>query len=307
MAGFDSAVGHTNLPNGKWSPIVFSKNALMFFRITSVADEITNTEYEGEISGKGSEVRIIKEPLVTVQDVARGTKLQTQDIADEDIIMNIDIGKAFQFSIDDIEKAFETLSFEKLAEGSAAYALRDEFDKNVLAYMAENATQPSTTGTDASPVTVGLGAGNDFTPLDYINEFATLLDENTIPTEGRYFVGTPRFYQQLNREDSKAIDASVMGDAASMIRMRKMGTSKPLHDFTMWKSVNLVNSTSNNRVRVIAGHLSAVATATAITKSEVLRSQDSFADIYRGMLVFGRKLLRPEALFVGHVTLGDVS
>jgi hypothetical protein len=47
---------------------------------------------------------------------------------------------------------------------------------------------------------------------------------------------------------------------------------------------------------IVAGHESAVATAETITKTETYRDPDSFADIVRGMHVYGRKLLRPEAI-----------
>jgi hypothetical protein len=50
---------------------------------------------------------------------------------------------------------------------------------------------------------------------------------------------------------------------------------------------------------VLAGHMSAVATASSIAKTEVVRDPDSFADIIRGLHVFGRKVLRPEGLVLG--------
>ena len=40
------------------------------------------------------------------------------------------------------------------------------------------------------------------------------------------------------------------------------------------------------------GHQSAVATASHIAKTEVIRDPDSFADIVRGLHVFGRKVLK---------------
>ncbi len=47
---------------------------------------------------------------------------------------------------------------------------------------------------------------------------------------------------------------------------------------------------------IVAGHSSAVATAEQINKTETYRDPDSFADIVRGMHLYGRKILRPEAL-----------
>ena len=47
---------------------------------------------------------------------------------------------------------------------------------------------------------------------------------------------------------------------------------------------------------IVAGHSSAVATAEQINKTETYRDPDSFADIVRGMHLYGRKILRPEAI-----------
>ena len=55
------------------------------------------------------------------------------------------------------------------------------------------------------------------------------------------------------------------------------------------------NQNSNFGV-IVAGHDSAVATASQITKTETYRDNDSFADIVRGMHLYGRKILRPEAI-----------
>jgi len=52
---------------------------------------------------------------------------------------------------------------------------------------------------------------------------------------------------------------------------------------------------------IIAGHMSAVATASAITKTEVIRSTTTFADIIRGLHVYGRGILYPEALTTAYV------
>jgi hypothetical protein len=41
---FQAAAGHGNLPNGYFSPTIFSKKALMEFRKSSVAEDITNTD-----------------------------------------------------------------------------------------------------------------------------------------------------------------------------------------------------------------------------------------------------------------------
>jgi hypothetical protein len=54
---------------------------------------------------------------------------------------------------------------------------------------------------------------------------------------------------------------------------------------------------------IVAGHDSAVATAEQINKTETYRDPDSFADIVRGMHLYGRKILRPEAITVARWNL----
>ena len=53
---------------------------------------------------------------------------------------------------------------------------------------------------------------------------------------------------------------------------------------------------NSNFGAIVAGHGSAVATAEQLSKTETYRDPDSFADIVRGMHLYGRKILRPEAI-----------
>jgi len=61
---FQTAAGYGNLPNGNFSPVIFSKKAQLAFRKKTTVGDITNSDYFGEISGVGDTVRIIKEPKV---------------------------------------------------------------------------------------------------------------------------------------------------------------------------------------------------------------------------------------------------
>ncbi len=302
---FNSAPGYGNLPRGNWSPTIFSKKTQQFFRTVSVVNSVTNTDYSGEISDFGDTVQIIKEPLITVGDYVRGQEGNPQDLDDQALSLVIDQAHYFMFQVDDIEKQMSHVNWGSLAQSSAAYALTDKFDTAVLSYMHSNASTNATLGASGSPKTIGYGSSNDYTPLDYINRLATIMDENDVPDDGRYIVASPAFYEQLGREDGKLIEAQVTNDPESLLRNRKFGTSRMIHGFTMFKTTNNPLS-ANSDVTIMAGHRSAVSTATAITKSESMRREKTFAELYKGLLVYGRKVLRPEALFTGFISLGDV-
>ena len=63
---FASVSGYGNLPNGVFSPVIYSKQVQLAFRKAAVANAITNNDYFGEIANQGDTVRIMKEPEVTV-------------------------------------------------------------------------------------------------------------------------------------------------------------------------------------------------------------------------------------------------
>jgi len=48
---FATAAGYGNLPNGNFSPIIYSKQVQLAFRKSTVVGDITNSDYMGEISG----------------------------------------------------------------------------------------------------------------------------------------------------------------------------------------------------------------------------------------------------------------
>ena len=100
---FGTAAGYGNLPSGNFAPEIFSQKVLKFFRRASVVEDITNTDYAGEIENFGDTVRIIKEPTVTVSSYTRGSVVNAQDLADDQITMVVDNANAFAFKIDDIE------------------------------------------------------------------------------------------------------------------------------------------------------------------------------------------------------------
>lgn len=124
---FAKSSGYSNLPNGNFSPVIYSQKVMKEFRKTSVCEDITNTDYTGEISQFGDSVRIIKEPEITVSTYERGTTLSTQDLADADFTMVVDQANYFQFAIDDIEAAHSHINFMDLATDRAAYRLADTF------------------------------------------------------------------------------------------------------------------------------------------------------------------------------------
>lgn len=132
---FQSAPGHSNLPQGNFSPVIYSKQVQLAFRKKSVVQDITSNEYFGEIANFGDSVRIIKEPEVSVKPYARGAQIVAQDLDDSDFTLVVDKSNYFAFKVDDIEESHSHVNFESLATNRAAYRLSDQYDQDVLGYL----------------------------------------------------------------------------------------------------------------------------------------------------------------------------
>ena len=351
---FKTAAGYGNLPNGNFSPVIYSKKVQSAFRKTSIIEDITNSDYFGEISNFGDTVRIIKEPEITVQEYARGTQVTPQDLDDEDFTLVVDKANYFAFKIDDIEEAHSHVNFESMATDRAGYRLKDQFDQEILGYMSgfkqsalhanagtarvaadKSGTDPVSVAADgllasmlisrASFVSGGAttdsiathpdGSTGEATPLEVLNRMARLLDQQNVDRDNRWVVVDPVFAEQLNDENSKLLNNDFAGgqNANDILRNGRI-ISGLIRGFRVYLSNNLpsigtgpgtidTNGSSSNFGVVLAGHDSAVATASQIEKVESYRDNDSFADIVRGMHLYGRKILRPEALVRAHYNI----
>ena len=320
---FGTAAGYGNLPSGNFTPQIFSQKVLKFFRRASVAEDITNTDYFGEIENFGDTVNIIKEPTISVSSYTRGSVVNTQNIADDQITLTVDQANAFAFKIDDIEERQSHINFEALSTSSGAFALKRKYDANILQTLSDGAgiagaddaslsggltTTLSTLGTASAPINVET----DDAGINLMLLMARVLDDQSVPEENRWFVAPPIFYEKMFQAGNKIVEVQVTGDASSNLR-NGLATPGTLAGFTCYKSTALNSTSGTDQITmsglatdgsenvILAGHISACATASHIAKTEVVRSTESFSDVVRGLHVFGRKVLRPEALVRGVV------
>tara|TARA_R100000935_G_scaffold57943_1_gene93256 strand:- start:521 stop:1510 length:990 start_codon:yes stop_codon:yes gene_type:complete len=322
---FTTSSGYGNLPSGNFAPEIFSQKVLKFFRRASVAEDITNTDYTGEIENFGDTVKIMKEPTLTVTPYQRGSVINPQDLSDDQITLIVDKANAFAFKIDDIEERHSHINFEALATSSGAYSLKRKFDANILQNLSD-AAGIGASAVAGTTLTVTAAAGDigtanapinvetDDNGINMMLAMARLLDDQSVPEENRWFVAPPIFYQKAFQAGNKISEINITGDGTSPLRngLAIVGT---LAGFRCYKSTALNSTGGTDQVTltdgsatlavdasenvVLAGHISAMATASHIAKTEVVRSTESFSDVIRGLHVFGRKVLRQEAIVRG--------
>jgi hypothetical protein len=352
---FPSAAGWGNLPNGNFSPVIYSKKVQLAFRKKAICMDVTNSDYFGEIASQGDTVRIIKEPEISVSAYERGTVIAAQDLDDADFSLVVDKANYFAFKMDDIEEAHSHINFIDLATNRAAYRLADQLDQEVLGYLSgykQTAihTSADTINDTVSGTVADVNAGTDellanmklnkgsfgnitaggdnsipvaarlpgatalpteyVSPAMIVSRMARLLDQQQVDTNGRWLVVDPVFMEVLRDEDSRLLIQN-WGESGAL---RNGLVLKNFHGFRVYTSSNLpamgtgagttgVADQNTDFGAIVAGHDSAVATAEQINKTETYRDPDSFADIIRGMHLYGRKILRPEALVTAKYNL----
>ena len=300
--------GTSGQTNEFFVPEIFSKKIQNFFRKSSVIEAITNTDYAGEIAAFGDTVNIIKEPTITVAAYTRAASTSKQFLSDQELTLVIDKANSFKFIVDDIEEKLSHINFASVGASSAAYTLKDTMDSEVLSAMFSGVSTSTPdhqlggdgTGsaianfTSGDPIDMGNGS-SELSPLKIMARMARLLDDSQVPEEGRWFVAKPEFYEELADTDSKLMSSDFnQGDGG--VR-NGLVASGQIRGFSMYKSSNVpatVNTTATGQC--LGGHISSTATAQSILNIETLRDTDTFGDIVRGLHVYGRQVLRDDAL-----------
>lgn len=352
---FKAAAGWGSLPNGVFSPIIYSKKVQLAFRRASVVQGITNTDFFGDIGSHGDSVKIIREPDIQIRPYTRGKLITPQELIDEDFTMIIDQANEYAFQLEDIEQAHSHINWMSLATDRAGFRLKDQFDAEVLGYLAGYkqtvlgaaastprliADLPGTRAVASAGVdelltsnklnkASFLAAGGDnsipvaprmpgqqtkptdlVSPITILARMARNLDLQNVPQEGRWVVIDPVFAEMLKDEDSRLYN----DDTVDKGGLRNGSFGKKIQGFEIYMSNSLprvgtgpsaVGTTNQNTDFgiIIAGHKSAVATAENLTKTETFRSQETFADVVRGLQVYGRKILRPEGIVTAKYNL----
>ncbi len=289
-----AAAGYGNFNAADLYPTIFAGHVIHQLQKASVADQITNTLFEGDIKSGGSSVKIIKAPVVTVETgYGRGAALNLQAVDSESLELLIDQRARFSFVVDDISQHLSNIDLGDMTLKDAVYRMRDTFDNNILTYMAAQATN-FTSGT------IGFGTG-EVDPVNLFTLAREQLELANAPYEECFAVISPTTMKFLQAVDSKLLNANEMGK----------GPSPLITPATPKFNINGMDVYVSNNITAtvpLFGHKSAVSTAKAFSNYESQRLvSEGFGEVFKAEMVWGRLAVRPEVLFkttVTHGTLG---
>ncbi|MGG1650962.1 P22 coat protein - protein 5 domain protein [Paenibacillus sp. NRS-1780] len=263
-------------------PTIWSARLNESLKKNLVYGNVVNTDYEGEIQGQGSSVKINSIGAVTIGNydkVAGIGNPQELDATQKTLV--IDQAKYFNFQVDDVDAAQANVNLLDGGIVEASYGLANVVDQYLAGFYTEVKAE-NTMGND----TTSIVPSKD-TAYDLLIDLGVLLDENSVP-ESERFVVVPAWYYGLLLKDARftkdpnIIHTGYVGDIDGM---------------TVYKSNNVPN-TGGAKYKIIAGHKSAISFAGQVDSVEAFRPEKQFSDAVKGLQVFGAKCIKPEALAV---------
>jgi hypothetical protein len=273
-----------------FKPEVWNANLLVALEKSLVyaAPGVVNRDYEGDIANYGDTVHITSLADPTVGTYTPHSDITIEDVDDSDATLLIDQAKYFAFEVDDVEKRQAFNGGRVLTEQArkAAYKLRDVADQYVAGLMAA--------GVDAGNLIAEqtVSVSSTAKAYDVLVDLGVKLDEDSVPDEGRWVIVTPGFYGLL-KKDSRFVGA---GDAQSA-QIRANGIVGEAAGFSVRKTNNAPNGPGAGAGKlIVAGYSGAVTYAEQINKTEAARKEKGFADIVKGLHLYGSKVVRPTGL-----------
>lgn len=293
---FPVASGRTQY-SGNFIPEIWSGKLQAKFYKTTVFSEISNNDWEGEISGQGDKVHIRTIPTITINDYAKGDNLTNQVPNSAPIELLIDKGKYFAVVLDDVDAVQTDVKLMDMFTNDATEQMKIAIDALILDGV-KAAAATANKGATAGAISGNLNLGTDGAPravtkanvLDLILDAGQVLDEQNVPESGRWLVIPSWMAAMIKNSDLK--QAYLTGDSVSPLRNGKLGM---IDRFTVYVSNNLPK-TGDGDSYLMAGTKDAITFASQMTNVETLRAQSTFGNIVRGLNVFGYSVIKPEAL-----------
>lgn len=299
---FTPAAGYPQY-SGIEIPQLWSKHIAPKFWDQTLLTSISTTEYEGELKQYGDSLRIRKEPDVNIRDYVPGQPIRSDYPQATYVDLAVNRGKYWSVALDSVSKSQMDLDWTPKWTTNAAKEMKVVTDTEVLAWLPSHVSSTTSGIAAGTSGLINLGAVGapilitTSNAVNYVMYCEQIADELNWPEEGRWIILPPAFETRIKTGELKAV--SVSGDSKSPLRNGLVGT---LGRFNVLRS-NLLAKTTDNAVTahsVLFGWKGAFAFAHGLVLNQgPITPESTFAEIYRGLMVYGYQLILANA--VGHL------
>lgn len=246
-----------------------------------------NREYEGDIRNRGDRVKICGVGPVTVFNYTKNTDFASgaETLSDSEKTLLIDQAKAFNFQIDDVDRAQSNPKLMNEAMRTAASALAGAADAYVYSLYGDAGSTVENSAATASNI------------LDTIIDARTKLLENNVNDPGDIVievspaVASLIFKGKLAYVGDEILDSGCIGSVAGC----RVYVSNNI--------VVAVDSNKKNFHKCIARSKRAVAFAEQLSEVDAYRPEKRFADAVKGLHLYGAKVVYPSEMVLLNISI----
>jgi hypothetical protein len=267
-------------------PAIWSESFMDSFESSLVYGSIANRDFSGTVA-YGATVNIPDLSGVTIDivDYDPDLGLAAPEYVNHAVkTLSINQYKAFNFYVDSIQKAQESIDKVQALSGKAARAMAMAQDT----YIANTFPQAGNAiGTDVAPIV--LTADNIYANLVALS---TTLTENDVPEDQRSVVLPPaavgllRQADLFTRRDDIVVNGTVGAAAGFEIKMS-----------------NRVPVSPGGAYRIIASHPSGISFVSQLDEMVQYTPENKFGTGIKGLSIYGANMLRPESVAVLTATI----
>lgn len=259
-------------------PEVWAAGVTQSFIANQVVIPTLNNAFTGDVT-RGNKVHIINATTPTIVDyAAAGRTISAEALNDTEVTLDIDQEKAFSVNVDDVDRVQASSEFAPWVD-SAGRALAEDAEAYLIDIMLNNSTNANGGAVDVDTADEAKAA---------VRAIRKALGDNKVPAAGRFLVVNTDMADLLIEGLSDA------GAAGSDEELRN-GVLGRLYGFTIVESP-LLEPAGAARPAAIGYHESMVGFVSQIQSLESLRNPTKFADIVRGLNVYGAKVLKTDAV-----------
>lgn len=245
----------------------------------AVLPNLVNREYEGTPT-RGNTVHLTGVVTPDIKDYKANGRISTPDaISDTQVDLLIDQEKEFSFYVDDVDRAQAAGSLDVYTD-AAGDGLVTDANKALAVALAEGGTALS-----------GSAPTTGDTAFNLVRDGWKALSKAKAPMDNRVLACNSEFGGLLLGADSKLTAFDTSGDGAGL----REATIGRLLGFRVVVSDDLPEV---DTPAFVAFHSRAAAFVGQVDSVEALRATNKFADIVRGLHVYGSKVVKQNGVWV---------
>ena len=286
--------------------------------MTDFKNNMTNSDWEGEIKSAGDTVHICTPDASNIV-IGEGVVPEVNDVYPKSMTLTIDKTKSFQFKFNDIEQAQSQFNMMEGYMSIANERMMIEVNKELELEVLNNAEVPNV-GTNAAGFQATSATINTF----FNRLKKTLMANNALSPAGFYTfkgnkeqalqlnavvtIGTGLFEQLVN--STQLTHPTVQGDdilykgVVGQIAGMQIFVDTLLDGIKQTECANHYADEAGKKFIAIAGTKMGITFAEQYNKVEKLRDPQTFADIGRALYLYGYKITNPKSLVKGTVVVG---